>query len=206
MKTFIFAITATFVMGMAFTSCSKCSHKTEPQPTEDGTKVTQLINADKAHMDSIDNTYMYFETTYTFAGTVDTLTTPDVVAVSNVFEIVDTVKMEPTVYLVDHMLGEKDSTVWDVKVGSFWLEDFDLRHYTYRLTVEDAFNLMQSANVVKPKSKYCVLRAQLGPKACNPQFIFGNDKTGMVFVDAITGAVVTENPVFGKAQRLTTLK
>jgi hypothetical protein len=205
MKKFIFALAVTLVMGVAFTSCSKCSHNEEPQPapTTEDTNITKVIKADKVHMDSIDNTYMYFETTYTFSGNVDTLTTPDVVEMTNVFETVDKVKLEPTVYFAEHSLGAKDSTVWDVRQGSFWLEDFDLREYEYKLTVEDAFRIMNMANIVKPKSKYCVLRAQLGPKKTNPQYIFGNDNTGIVFVDALNGGVSTVNPVFGTAKRIT---
>lgn len=207
MKKFIFGIVATLVMGVAFTSCSKCSHKSEPQPapTTEDSYITKAIKADKMYMDSIDNKYMYFETTYTFSGNVDTLTTPDVVSVTNVFETVDEAKSEPTVYIAKHTFGVKDSTSWDVKKGSFWLEDFDLRDYEYKLTVENAFRVMNMANVVKPKSKYCVLRAQLGPKKTNPQYIFGNDNTGTVFVDALNGNVSTVNPVFGTAKRLTTL-
>lgn len=208
MKKFIFGVIATFAIGTAFTSCSMCSHKSEQKPTSttEETKTTKVIKADKEYMDSVDTTYMYFESTYVFSGNVDTLTTPDVVSVSNVFETVDKVKSEPTVYIAEHLLGAKDSTSWSVKIGSFWLEDFDLREYEYKLTVEDAFNVMNKANVVKPKSKYCVLRAQLGPNKTNPQFIFGNDKTGTVFVDALTGSVTTVNPVFGTAKRLNSLK
>lgn len=206
MKKFIFTIAAAFVMGVAFTACSKCSHDTEP--TTEETKTTQLINADKAYMDSVDSAYMYFETTYVFSGNVDTLTTPDVVELLSVFETVDTAKFDPTVYFAEHKLGETDSTSWDVKKGAFWLEDLDLREYDYKLTVEDAFDALTKANVKKPQTKYCVLRAQLGPKRCNPQFIFGNEKTGMVFVDAVTGNVTTVNPVFvfDKAIRLTSTK
>lgn len=204
MKKFIYAFVAVAATVTMLASCSNPSH--EETPATEGTKITKLIEADKAHMDSIDTAYLYFETTFTFAGTVDTLTTPDIVNVSNVFETVDKPKMTPTVYFAEHSLGTTDSTKWTVKEGSFWLEDLNLRDFKYSVSVEDAFNILLKTNVVKPKSKYCVLRAQLGPVECNPQFIFGNDKTGVVFVDALTGKVSTMNPAFGNGTKLTSLE
>lgn len=205
MKKFIFVMAAFLTMATAFTSCSKCSSHDSEEPTEADTKITQIIKTDNAHMDSIDSDYQYFETIYVFSGNVDTITSPDVVEVTNVYETVDKQKFQPTVYFAEHKLGKADSITWEVKEGSFWLEDYDLKNYEYDVTIEDAFKIIQLSNVKKPSSKYCVLRAQLGPKEANPQYIFGNDNTGMIFVDAVNGKVSTTNPVFGNAKRLTTL-
>ena len=50
-------------------------------------------------------------------------------------------------------------------------------------------------NLPKPHSKHVVLRKQIGPKACNPQWIFGNI-TSQIYVDAVTGEVNSKNPAF----------
>ena len=194
MKKFIFYMFAIAIATISFVSCSKCSHDADVPVVE--TITTKTINADKSHMDSIDNIYSYFESCFTFAGTIDTLATPDVVSISNVFQTVDQTKGEPTVYISDHSMDKSESVEWDVKVGSFWMEDFNLKDYEIKLSLEDAFTQMQKSNITKPVTKFCTLRAQLGPKHCNAQYIFGNDKTGLIFVDAVTGNVTNVNPAF----------
>ena len=195
MKKMFFGLFVAMVATIGFmSSCSKCSHKSDVTPVVSET--TKLIDVDKAHMNLIDGNYSYFETTFVFAGTVDTLTTPDVVSISSVFQTVDTAIANPTVYISAREIATPDSVQWDVHEGSFWMEDFDLRGYEIKVSLEEAYTQLQKANCKKPTSKYCVLRAQLGPKHCNAQYIFGNDVTGLVFVDAITGNVTTVNPAF----------
>lgn len=203
MKKTIFMLIAAMVMTISMVSCSKCSHKAEPKTVE--TTTTKITKADKAHMDSIDNGYQHFETMYVFEGNVDTLSTPNIVEVQNVFQTINAETKEPTVYISNHFLtDDKDSVAWDVKVGAFWMEDLNLRIYNVCLSVEEAFAQLQKANIKRPQSKYCVLRAQLGPKVCNAQYIFGNDKYGIVFVDAVNGKVTDKNPVFENSITLRT--
>lgn len=194
MKKLFFGLLAFSATLVCFVSCSKCSHDSE-KSVEDST-VTKLINADKEYMEGVAKDYSYFESCFTFAETVDTLDEPSIVYVSDIFQTVNKETNQPTVYISEHFLDKGDSTKWDVKEGSFWLEDLNLREFKVELTVEEAFIKLQEANIVKPKTKYCVLRAQLGPKRVNAQYIFGNEATGMVYVDAVTGDVTDKNPVF----------
>ena len=63
-------------------------------------------------------------------------------------------------------------------------------------SVMQAYEKMMNANCPKPHSRHCVLRREVGPIAdINPQYIFGNDQM-QVYVDAMTGEVRTNNPVF----------
>lgn len=201
MKKIMICLVALFAMVFAFTGCTKCSNEKPSEPT-DTTVVSKTIINDKAHMDSIDKTYKYFETYYLFAGTVDTLQKPEIDSVSSIFQTFDESTMKATVYFSEHKLAPKDSTSWKVVENAWWGEDLNLRDYKYQLTVEEAFNVMQKADVIKPKARACVLRAQLGPKHCNPQYIFGNETLGMIFVDAITAKVTTINPAFGNAKTI----
>lgn len=201
MKKLFFAIIALFTLSICFVSCSKCSHKSEEKSYED-TKITKIIKADKEHMNSIDTAYKYFETSYTFSGTIDTLATPDIVEVSSVFQTFNETTLKATVYFSEHFLEKGDSINWIVKENCWWGEDLNLKDYHYVLTVEDAFKLMKASNCIKPQTKCCVLRLQLGPKRCNPQYIFGNDKVGMIFVDAVTSKVTNINPAFGNSKKI----
>lgn len=191
MKRTIFML-FTAMMFINLVSCSKCSHKEEQK---NGTITTEVVKMDKAHMDSINTNYKYFETCFVFDGTVDTLSSPDVNYVQNVFQIVDAKTNEPIVFVSEHFLKE-DSVNWGEKVGAFWVGDLDLRTYIIKLSLEDAFEQLQKANIIKPQSKYCVLRAAIGPKYCNAQYIFGNDELGVVFVDAVNGNVTNIDPAF----------
>ena len=199
MKKTMICLVALFAMVFAFVGCSKCSHDEKPSVPTDTTKVEKMIVEDKAHMDSIDTAYQYFETYYRFVGTFDTLQSPEIDSVSSVFQTFDEAALKSTVYISEH----KDSTKWTVVENAWWSEDHNLKEYDYKMTVEEAFYVMQKADVIKPKARACVLRAQLGPKLCNPQYIFGNDKFGMVFVDAVTAKVTTINPAFGNAKVFT---
>lgn len=145
---------------------------------------------DKQAMYLINENYAHFETNYMFSGTVDSLETADVVYVANIFQIVENRK--PTVFCYRHY--PDGSTVTDKKVGAFWVEDFDLSKYEINLTIDQAFDALMKANCPKPRSKYCTLRAAVGPVKANPQYIFGNDNRGIVWVDATTGEVRTSNP------------
>ena len=75
------------------------------------------------------------------------------------------------------------------------MEDFPLNDEAIVLTFTEALDRVLAANYPKPHSKYVVLRKEIGPKAANPQYIFGNLKS-QLYVDATTGAVSDSNPVF----------
>lgn len=191
---------AAFVV-IAFASCSRCSHK-KVEPI-DSTMVTKMIEADNAHMDSIDTTYKYFETYYLFSGTFDTLETPTIDSVSSIFQTFNEETLMSTVYFSEHkIVNDTVSMKWTIVENAWWGEDRNLKDFSYKLTVEDAFKIMKETPYEKPKARACVLRLQLGPKRCNPQYIFGNETYGMIFVDAITAKADTINPAFGFAREL----
>lgn len=78
---------------------------------------------------------------------------------------------------------------------AFYLENEPLNDKPMPITFEKAFERMMKANVVKPKSRNCILRKPVGPTPCNAQYIFGN-RVQQIYVDAVTGEVRTKNPAF----------
>lgn len=65
------------------------------------------------------------------------------------------------------------------------------------ISYKEAYEKMMEANYPKPHSKHCVLRKEVGPYDCNPQYIFGNIEA-QIYVDAVTGAVSDQSPAFNK--------
>lgn len=164
--------------------------------------VENFLNKDFAVMDTIAPKYVWYETNIKLTGEVDTLESVSLEMVSNVFQTTTQVGQSfvTNVYCGKHA----DGNDWfDVKENAFWVEDNDLTPYKDSLiTFEQAFDALMKANCPKPKSVFCTLRKQVGPIDANPQYIFGNDNRGLAYVDAITGAVSTINPVFGEPDAL----
>lgn len=194
MKKFNLLAVALFAtISMLFVACSSCSHKGDKKAEE--TVATKLIQGDRQYMKNIDRAYVYYESCYMFEGRFDTLATPTVVYLENVFQVVNKETNQPTVYIAHHDIS-KSSDMWETKVGSFWLGDNDMNEYEIKLTVEEAFAKAKKSSFAKPHSRFCTLRAEVGIKACNPQYIFGNATYGLLYVDAVTGDVSDVNPVF----------
>lgn len=184
------ALFATITMFLA--SCSSCSHK---EDKKEETIATKLLNKDRAHMKEIDKAYVYYESCYMFEGKFDTLTTPTIVNIENVFQTVDKENNQPTVHIAHHDIT-KSSDIWEENVGGFWLGDNDMNEYEIKITIEEAFAKAKKSSFKQPHSSFCTLRAEVGIKVCNPQYIFGNSTYGLLYVDAVTGEVSDVNPVF----------
>lgn len=203
MKKFIVAIVTVFIMIFAFSSC-KCQQDVVPTPeTVDPLVVENLISADKEWMFlNYGENYRYYETTAVYDNFFDADTTHNIVSVSNVFfavtEITETGGDADVIY-GNHSLTANEM---DVRKHSFWVGDYPLNNDKIILTVNEAYAKMMEANVVKPHSKYVVLRRELGPlDDVNPQYIFGNAQC-QVYVDATTGAVSAINPAYPPDKQL----
>ena len=65
-----------------------------------------------------------------------------------------------------------------------------------KVTCEQALQRLKEWNGVLPKDcNFITLRLPVGPKACNPQWVFG-DVYELLFIDAVTGEVKGSNPAF----------
>jgi hypothetical protein len=157
---------------------------------------------DFAAMDSVQGDVAWYETCIKLTGEVDTLEEISFEMVSNVFQVNTKIGggVKTDVYCGKHA---NDNDWFDVKNNAFWLDDFDMTAFKDSIiTFQEAFEKLQQANCPKPKSAYCTLRKQVGPINANPQYVFGNENRGLVYVDAVTGEVSTINPAFGKPELL----
>ena len=191
------------VCGMAFVSCTGYADKKvvgNDSITNDSTVVDSVnyvenaIAMDKENMDlTYGKDYKWFETCIVLNEYMDSENTNDsVVGISNIFQVVEqksSKSFDVHVIMYTHV---GDSTQVDVKEG-FWIEDFPMD--SIKITFKEAYAKLLATNLPKPHSHQCVLRKEIGPKECNPQYIFGNSEA-QVYVDAITGEVTDMNPAF----------
>lgn len=190
MKKFYFIFTCILMFCVMSCTCSK------QEEIKEDVKVEDLVKADYAYIDSLYNHYSFYEVTAKFENYFDSESTNSIIETLNsVFQVItqiDSTSADVEVLTFAHILGQKDTLI--VEHG-FWIEDYPMNDENIVITFEEAYNKMMSANCVKPHSKMCVLRKEVGPIDANVQYIFGNQQA-QVYVDAVTGNVSLVNPVF----------
>ena len=203
-KLLLFALVCAMFMGV--TSCNSCKkNETNVEAKVDTTLVVEnIISTDREAMTlQYDSAYRWYETCITVKDFFDSdsVGEPVVMGVSNIFQYIvekDSTCADIQVVLYTHV---KDTCVVEARPG-FWVGDMILNNEEIKLTFVDAYNKMMQANCVKPHSRQCVLRKELGPTlGVNPQYIFGNVQR-QVYVDAVTGKVTDKNPVFPKTFKM----
>lgn len=140
--------------------------------------------------------YRWYETCILLADWLDSEDQEGLVAgVSNVFQVTyDKGGDSYDTYAIVYAHTPIASTI-DTKHG-FWVGDYPLNDAKITLTFQQAYEQVVKSNYVKPHSRQCVLRREVGPVPdVNPQYIFGNTHA-QLYVDAVTGEVSSENPAF----------
>ena len=195
---FLMAVLFSFVIG--FSSCQSC--KGEQQATDEQALnqpkgelvVENLVSMDRQDMFlNHSNDYRWYETCIVLKDFLDEESDGTITGVSNIFQAVVEKDKGADVFVVMYTHTPDTSAV--EKVHSFWIEDMPMENEQIKLTFKQAFDRVMQANAPKPHSQHVVLRKELGPINCNPQYIFGNNKA-QLYVDAVTGEVKTSNPVF----------
>lgn len=182
-----FILIAMFITTLFVGSCTQCSKNTT-------LNVEKAISMDREKMlaDCGDN-YKWFETGVVLKDYLDEENDGTIEMVVNVFQNVVEKEdgLDTFVTKFQHTLDGVTSE----SVHGFWIEDFALNDEDIKITFAKAYEAVMEVNLPKPHSKHVVLRKQIGPKACNPQWIFGNI-TSQIYVDAVTGEVNSKNPAF----------
>ena len=191
--TFLMILVAIF----AISSCSSCTNEVEEEvvaEAEAALVVEDVTGLDRQAMFlEAGADYRWFETGVVLKDWLDEECDGAIKMVVNVFQSVVEKDggADTWVYKFQHFDGD---TVMD-KVHGFWVEDLPLNDETIQVTFAQAFEKVMEVNLPKPHTQQVVLRKQIGPKACNPQWIFGNARA-QIYVDAVTGAVTDKNPAF----------
>ena len=192
MRKFIYLVGA-LMIGLVFNSC-KCTQETNYVTPE--IVVENTISADRQtmYLDNGEN-YRWYETGVVLKDWLDEENDGAIEMVVNVFQVVeqfDSTSFDTIVYKYQHTV---EGTTSD-SVHGFWVEDYPLNEEIIKVTFKEAYDKVMSVNLPKPHSRQVVLRKEIGPKDCNPQWIFGNSRA-QIYVDAVTGEVSKDNPAFG---------
>ena len=193
MKKF-FVILASILIAFATSSC-KCTSDVEEPINGVSASVENLVSLDRQDMfQYYGEDYRWFETGVVLKDWLDEENDGSIEMVVNVFQMVevrDSSSFDTFVVKYQHV-GED---VYQECVRGFWVEDFPLNDENVKVTFKEAYEKIMAVNLPKPHTKQVVLRKQVGPNPCNPQWVFGNIKS-QIYVDAVTGEVSDVNPAF----------
>ncbi len=187
-----------FMTMLALFMLASCEEKENKEFEQEEQKIESLIvenviSTDREFMFlNFDEDYRWYETCILMQDFMDEDPSDNVEAVTSIFQIVTERETGFDTQVVMTVCTLDTNTVEVVK--GFWVEDFPMNSEEITLTFSEAWNKVMETNCPKPHSRQCVLRKEIGPKAANPQYIFGNSK-GQIFVDAVTGEVSEHNPV-----------
>ena len=193
MKKKIFLSVIMFLAAMFVTSCNKNSW-VEKINQEDAKYMAENYAND-------DHQCQWLECCIDFVDFLDEDNGHEVTSVTNIYKIVTSVDSANFVEKVVLIAHTKDTMIVDEKCG-IWVGDNRMDIYApFDINLEKALSQMYKANCPKPHSRHCVIRKEVGPKDCNPQYIFGNQQC-QVYVDVMTGSVSATNPVFDGFDKL----
>ena len=190
-KLFILTILSGIVM--MFCQCSGCTTK---DAKVSGLNIENIISSDKETMYvNYGGNYRWYETCAILNDFLDEENDGSFAEIVNIFQVVNGSEKEgfdTEVYKLQHF---SDGTSATGSTKGFWIEDFPLVDSLIKVSYAEAYEKIMQVNLPKPHSKNVILRNPVGPKACNPQWVFGNIKS-QIWVDATTGEINTSNPAF----------
>lgn len=98
-------------------------------------------------------------------------------------------------YITDHVVY---GTQIPYPISDVWIEDKDMSNAPIKLSAEQALMRLKEWNGILPKDcDFIILRLPVGPKDCNPQWVFG-DVYDVLFIDAVTGDIRDYDPAFSR--------
>lgn len=208
MKKFSFLGLILAIAGMLTTGCSGCQSGNKEQPKVAASDYDGVIegklNAEHAISMQRQNMYnlakgaeyRWFETTIELSDFIDSENQDGTIKeITSVFQKIIQEGTGFDTWVQYIITNAAKGTVTPDPIHSFWMEDSPLDEAPIKITFAEALEKLNQVNFPKPHSRYCVLRKEVGPKDCNPQYIFGNSKA-QLYVDAVTGKVTDQNPVF----------
>ena len=200
MKKFLmFLMSLVLIFGLS--SCNSCT-RNQTTPTEETTPavvelvVENVISTDRQAMYlAHGGDYRWYETGIQLKDWLDEENDGAIDMVVNIFQAIeeyDSTSFDTYVYKYQHF---SDGTVNEDSVHGFWIEDDPLEQEVIKVTFKESYQKIQEVNLPRPHSRQVVLRKPIGPKDCNPQWVFGNLHE-QIWVDAVTGEVANSNPAF----------
>ncbi len=192
-----------FAVALCTTFCGCRDRKVVPIAPDSVEALQPAVELNVEHIVSADRQRVYltygdscrwFETSVTYVHYLDEGLGDSIRSVLDVFQYVKEVDHGYDTQVMCYCYtndGSYEEAVYD----GFMVDDEPLNDCELALSAKDAYERVMESNYVKPHSRKMVLRRQVGPVACNPQYIFG-DVNVQLYVDAVTGEVTDKNPVF----------
>lgn len=179
---------------LMFASCNSCQRSEKDAMTYNvtGVDVEEAIMLDNEVMTArFGEDYRWLESQIDATNWMDETDTFDVKGVANIFAAL----IDSNTMMVYMYLHTQDTFVCDSTQG-LWVGDEPMNEFNPMLVnFACAYNKMMEANIVKPHSRHCVLRKEVGPIEKEPLYIFGN-QDAQVYVSTKDGSVTATNPVF----------
>lgn len=194
------------VVGIMATGCSSCKSENKKQDTEneayhDYDGVVQDFTAGTAKIQAMHRQTMFSLVGGDYEWRNSRIIFNDIVTTDNIDDIHITDINDVFCYWNDGMWVQyicsnvKNGLQIPFPINDVWIEDDDLNDQPMELSAEDALQRLKEWNGILPKAKFITLRLPVGPKPCNPQWVFG-DVYDVLFIDAVTGDITDSNPAF----------
>jgi hypothetical protein len=201
----IFAIMMVAFLAVFTVSCSSCHRDDNLGANEGLTYEVTGLNVERTN--ALDNEYMtanfgdyrWLECCIDAEDWMDESDVFNVKGIANIYSVVeyapDSMSGMMYVYLIAHTA---DTSVITMKEG-LWVGDDPMNEYNnpFKVDFAHAYDAMMKANCVKPHSRHCVLRREVGENNIEPIYIFGN-QDAQVYVSTETGNVTTTNPAYNE--------
>lgn len=190
MRKFIYIIAAVCSTLLCVNACQCTNENVSDSTVED--IITKNIDWMEMHYGS---NYRWFETYVTYNAFLDEENDGSYATINSVFQYVEqcdstTYDTQVVLFTVKNGVELEPETRHD-----FWVGDAVMHVEDIEITFNEAFQRVMESNYPKPHSKNCVLRKEVGSTDYHPQYIFGNPRA-QLYVDAVTGEVTDENPIY----------
>ncbi len=177
---------------------------------------------DEGHTIALNGKYQWRNSRVILSDTVTMENIDDlhVVAVNDVFFYWDSQKGPMVQYINSHV---KYGVQIPYPINDVWIEDADMSEQPIKISAEEALMRLKEYNAaikreqngagsssaereqgrakpngILPKGcNFIILRLPVGPKDCNPQWVFG-DVDDVLFIDAVTGEIRDYDPAFSR--------
>ncbi|MGM9778946.1 MAG: hypothetical protein ACI3ZD_11525 [Prevotella sp.] len=157
---------------------------TEIETPGNGYNFEEVVKVDNEFVLTKYESSVFFEVDAVLDGYIDEATELNVQEIKTIFQ---DYKKKPSVIIVlrEGAYGENPAIS---TLNTLWMDCLPIK-LPLTLTLQQAIDKVKEANIKLPHSNIVVLKNPFRPEADSPLYIFGQNSTGYVSVNAVTGEV-----------------